>query len=140
MGDVNALLSRLDGVRRNGDDRWIARCPSHDDKNPSLTIRECTDGRILVHCFAGCGAVDVIQSLGLAMTDLFPERLGEFKPVRGPFSSWDALQALKTESAVIAIAASDCAEGKMNSQQTADRVALAAGRIATALEYIHGSP
>ena len=34
------ILDRLDGVRPTGDGRWIARCPAHDDRSPSLSIRE----------------------------------------------------------------------------------------------------
>jgi len=33
---ADILLARLDGVKRTGPDRWIARCPAHDDKRPSL--------------------------------------------------------------------------------------------------------
>lgn len=132
---VDVLLSRLSKVKQTGRDKWIACCPAHDDKNPSLTIRELDDGRILIHCFGGCGACDVVESLGLAMTDLFPERLGEFKHITHPFSAADALRALRRESAIVAIAAADAIEGKQSSQEDAERLAIAAGRIAEALEY-----
>lgn len=137
MGQVNELLSRLSGVKKTGPAKWQAKCPAHDDRTPSLAVAETPDGRILVHCFGGCGAADIVESLGLAVTDLFPERLGEFKRTQ-PFSAWDALQALRSESAIVAIAAGDVADGKVLAS-TADRVAIAAGRIATALEYVHGS-
>jgi hypothetical protein len=32
----------------------MACCPAHDDRNPSLSVRRAPDGRVLVHCFAGC--------------------------------------------------------------------------------------
>jgi DNA primase len=133
---VDALLSRLAKVKQTGRDKWIACCPAHDDRSPSLTIRALDDGRILVHCFSGCGACDVVESIGLAMTDLFPERLGEFKQIAQPFSAADALRALTRESAIVAIATADAIEGKQPSPEDAKRIELAAGRIAEALTYV----
>ena len=46
---------------------WVARCPAHDDRNPSLSLRE-VDGKVLVHCHAGCdqrAVVDVLKARGL---------------------------------------------------------------------------
>jgi hypothetical protein len=48
--------------RRVGPD-WIALCPAHDDRKPSLSIRQADD-RVLVHCFAGCPQQAVIAELG----------------------------------------------------------------------------
>ena len=42
---------------------WIARCPAHDDRKPSLSIREADDGKVLVKCFAGCEQALVIAAL-----------------------------------------------------------------------------
>ena len=132
--DVSALLSRLEGVRgRNGS--WVAKCPAHPDRSPSLSVKELQDGRILIHDFGGCGTDAILGALGIAMTDLFPERLGDFPPVKRPFSATDALRALAFESSVVAIAAADLAEGKSVDPM---RIAVAAGRIAEALEVTHG--
>ena len=68
------LLSRLEGVRQTGGDKWIAKCPSHGDRSPSLAIRRVGD-RLLVHCFAGCGALDVVHAVGLELSDLFDQPL-----------------------------------------------------------------
>lgn len=48
--------------------RWAggygtARCPAHDDRSPSLSVRDGDDGRVLVHCHAGCDGRDVIDAL-----------------------------------------------------------------------------
>lgn len=46
---------------------WSCRCPAHDDREPSLSIRE-VDGKVLVHCHAGCDqqtVVDALRSRGL---------------------------------------------------------------------------
>jgi len=70
------ILDRLDGVKQTGDRRYKARCPAHEDRDPSLSIYFALDGRILLHCFAGCSITDVLDSISLKITDLFPERLG----------------------------------------------------------------
>ena len=82
--NVHKLISRLDGVRSRGHDRWIAKCPAHDDRSPSLSIRETEDGTVLIKCFAGCGAVNVLQAVGLELVDLFPERLGHHRKGQNP--------------------------------------------------------
>ena len=71
---ADIFLSRLDRVRSTGHDRWIARCPAHDDGRASLSVRELDDGRVLAHCFAGCGAADVLAAVGLDFDVLYPKR------------------------------------------------------------------
>lgn len=72
MEVADSLLERLEGVRPNGRGRWMARCPVHEDRSPSLSIRETDDGTILLHCFAQCPATDVVTAIGLTLADLFP--------------------------------------------------------------------
>lgn len=69
---VEQFLERLEAVRRNGTG-WLARCPAHEDREPSLSIHEGDDGRILVKCFKGCEASAIVAELKLEMRDLFPE-------------------------------------------------------------------
>lgn len=138
---IDALLSRLDKVKTgNAVGRWNARCPAHEDRSPSLTIRYEDDGRILLHCFAGCSAVDVVGALGMSMTDLFPEALTRtsLPRIRAPFSALDALKCLVSESSIVAIAVSDVVAGRPLKDRDLDRVATAAGRLASALEVVHG--
>jgi DNA primase len=54
-------LARTLQARRVGS-CWMARCPAHDDHNPSLSITE-KDGKLLVCCHAGCAQSDVIDAL-----------------------------------------------------------------------------
>jgi len=56
------LLAMALGGREVGG-AWMARCPAHDDRRPSLSIDETADGRVLVHCHAGCDQRDVIAVL-----------------------------------------------------------------------------
>jgi len=52
---------------------WMAHCPAHDDREPSLSIRNA-DGKVLVRCHAGCEQVRVIATL---------RHLGLWKPNSG---------------------------------------------------------
>ena len=70
---LDLILSRLDKVKQAGNG-FMARCPVHDDKNPSLSITEGDDGRVLLKCFAGCSTEDIVKALGLTMADLFPHK------------------------------------------------------------------
>lgn len=71
---VENLLSRLKRVKKIGTDKYLACCPAHNDKSPSLAIKE-TDDRILVHCFAGCSADSITAAVGLTQNDLFRDEL-----------------------------------------------------------------
>jgi len=42
---------------------YMACCPAHDDRTPSLAIRDGDDGRVLIHCHAGCSQERVIAAL-----------------------------------------------------------------------------
>ena len=133
---TESLLSMLSSVKRTGQGRWLAQCPSHEDRSPSLSIRELDDGRVLVHCFGGCSVHEVISSVGLELTDLFPPREiegGKGKPERRPFPAADILRAIAFESTLILIAAADLLAGNPFNETDRARLALAASRIQAAL-------
>lgn len=65
------ILSRLQKVKKNGSG-YTALCPSHDDKQQSLSVKE-SGGKILVKCFAGCDASNIVSALGIELKDLFAE-------------------------------------------------------------------
>ena len=98
-----SLLSKLERVKRTGAGRWIASCPAHEDKRPSVTIRELDDGRILLHCWAGCGALDILQALGLDWQAIMPDPVSgarqdhRMKAVRKAFPTGDVLACLEQE-------------------------------------------
>jgi len=54
------LIASLDG--RQISDGWIAHCPAHDDRRPSLSVRVVGD-RVLVKCHTGCSQAAVIAAL-----------------------------------------------------------------------------
>jgi hypothetical protein len=56
------MIAKSLGGRKTGDG-WITRCPAHDDREPSLSIRNGSVGKVLVHCHAGCNQWRVIAAL-----------------------------------------------------------------------------
>lgn len=134
---VDRLLSRLECVKQTGPDRWIARCPAHDDRHPSLSVRETGDGTLLVRCWAGCSAAEVVHSASLTLRDLFPTTTADHH--RGPLpkrSRWDRADVWRCvahEAAVSAVAASAAAGGATITPEDAERAWLAADRLADAL-------
>jgi hypothetical protein len=133
---AETLLSKLDKVKRTGPGRWMARCPdpAHHDKGPSLSVRELEDGRVLVHCFAGCEVASVLAAAGLTFDDLYPERpIESGKAERRPFPAADVLRAISFEVTVVAIAASRILSGKPFVAADKERLFLAASRIQAAL-------
>lgn len=133
---ADQLLSRFDGVRRTGPDRWLAKCPAHDDKKPSLAVRELDDGRILLHCFAGCAVEDVLAAVGLGWDSIMPPRaVGDHvKRERRPFNAHDVLAALETELTIATLVVLDIGNGKMPTGAERERLLLASRRIQSAIE------
>lgn len=134
---VDALLHRLDGVRSNGPGRWAAKCSAHEDRSASLSVRQTDSGVVLIHCFAGCSAADVIASVGLDFGDLFPPREtadpeSHHGLQRPRFDAVAAFHALAHEAKVVAI----IAETLPSLDVVRDRLLLANCRINAALAAV----
>jgi hypothetical protein len=138
MSNINNLLNALQGVKRTGQNKWVACCCAHDDKSPSLAIKELDDGRILLHCFAGCDVASIVGAIGFDMQELFPERLEIKKGERRTFDAYQVLECLRDESMIVLLAASDiCANGFI-SVDDAIRVQQAHERISAAYDLARG--
>lgn len=141
---AETLLQQLDGVKKTGVGCWIAKCPAHADRRPSLHVRETEDGRVLIHDFGGCGADVILASIGLQMADLFPRR-PEFvdyrrsgRPRVPRIPAGDVLRALTDEVTIVSIAACDLIAGIDLNPNDRDRLLLASRRIAAAVELCNG--
>jgi len=69
---IGLVLSRIEKPKRQGANGWLALCPAHADKVHSLSVKLSADGKVLLHCHAGCETKDILSELGLEMKDLFP--------------------------------------------------------------------
>ena len=133
MTPLDNALSRLEKVRRRQPGQWSARCPAHGDKSPSLSIRETPDGAVLLHCFGGCETAEIVASLGLELSDLFPPRdkpTGTPKKIANLLTAGQALELLATETLFVAVAIGNFFHGMTLTQVDIDRLTTAAGRIA----------
>lgn len=135
MSATETLLAHLEAVKPTGAGRWLARCPAHADKRPSLSIRETDAGACLVHCWAGCSPGEIVAAAGMTMSDLFPPHADDQHAHRGerrPFPASDALRACSFEAALASVAASNLARGVQLTDADRDRLLLAASRLEAA--------
>lgn len=130
MMSADSLLSRLDKVKRTGPGKWQAQCPAHEDRGPSLAVRELDDGRLLLHCFAGCDVHSVLSAVSLDMAALFPERPIEHAPrERRPFFPQDVFEIARQEIGIVAVLAADMHANKLVSEADYERVFVAVERL-----------
>lgn len=129
---IEDVLSRLTKVKPSGKGRWNACCPSHQDKSPSLSLRELDDGRILLHCFGGCDVGEILGAIGMTLEDLFPKRLSDARAERAPFNAMDVLRGIGFELTIVAMCGSKLVLHPL-SEQDRQRLFVAVGRISEAL-------
>jgi putative DNA primase/helicase len=106
-------IAKALGGRKTGA-AWMARCPAHDDRAPSLSIAETCDGKVLVRCHAGCDQRDVIAALrARGIWDTDEQRPARFlgKPNRVPRSETDDDAIRRTEAALAIWHGAQSAEG-----------------------------
>jgi hypothetical protein len=129
---IDNIIAHLDKVKKSGKG-YQARCPAHDDNGPSLSLREGDDGRVILHCFAGCSAQSVVTALGLSMADLFPPTNQPRRPPPAPGVSRRELHAAADfERSILFILKCDAKHGKPISQVDMRRGQVAQQRLALA--------
>jgi hypothetical protein len=139
--NIDYILNKLEKVKTLKDNKWVACCPAHNDKSPSLAIAY-KDGKILLHCFSGCSSSQIINALGIDFSDLFDEKIhtdngNNARVQRGSgFTAIEALVALSYEARIIGLAAGDMAIGIQPSQDDLERIKLASLRIDAAIQFI----
>ena len=76
---INDFLGKLQGVKQQGHNKWIAHCPcsqnhKHKDKKPSFSVAfDTTTEKILVYCHAGCTYEEICGAMGCGKGDLMPQ-------------------------------------------------------------------
>ena len=143
-GRADVLLSRLQGVVKSGNG-WRAKCPSCDSRRrDNVSIAEL-DGRVLVHCFAGCEKDAVLAAVGLTWKDLAPPRAWPLSPEDArkerqrirEAGIGNALATLRREVVVLQAAHRILQQWRALSDVDADRLAEAAKLIdATAAVFV----
>jgi len=132
MTPFEQLLNSLQKVQKRGKN-YMACCPAHDDKTPSLSLTELDDGRVLIKCFAGCDTFEILSAVGLSLSDLFPNP-GLGQQYRH-FQSLSALSLKKPndkiehEKMILQIAKDDRANGKRLNELDLQRERLAFIRV-----------
>lgn len=126
---LSQLLNSLQKVRKIRDGQYLACCPAHDDKSPSLSIKLLSDERILIHCFGGCETENILDAIGMTFSDLMPENVGNHKRVSKLFYASDILQILAYESSLVYFYALDLSKGKSLSEEDRKRLLLSISRI-----------
>lgn len=154
LSPVRAVLNALDRVKATGPGTWLASCPTsahrHGDRSRGLSVREGDDGRVLIHCHAGCPVHEVVDALGMELSDLFPTReidyphhaphkgiIGRGRVRRVPWR--DLFEAIQRDLTVCSLAFSDMANGKTFSPGDAATIAKMASHLADEIsEVCHG--
>ena len=146
---AETIIERLDGVQRSGRG-WRACCPvcSKTSRSRKLAVSDSDDGRVLLHCFAGCDAAAIVQAAGLTLADLFPERLAADTPEdrrrrqrAAREAQWGAaLDALCLESKVVWFSAADVSLGIALSSDDTVRLKLAIDRIDEVQQILRPRP
>lgn len=134
---IDGFLRLLEGVRKTGNGRWIARCPGRRDKTASLSIRVKEDGNILLHDFGGLGVGEILSAMGLKFINLIPPALRKSKAGyanadQSGFNPYDALRCLEEDATILAIIANKIADGSSLSSNDMALVKRAQQRIESA--------
>jgi hypothetical protein len=131
---LDNFISRLSKAKRTGNDSYIACCPAHADKSPSMTVREVEDGMLLVHCFAGCGIDDIAGAIGFSISDLMPDKQPDElrKSRRIPFSPSDVLACAKNDAALLYVVMCDLDKGILLTEKQVKEAKKSAARIYSA--------
>lgn len=131
-----SLLSRLEGLRDRGNGQWIAKCPAHDDRSPSLSVRVESDGTVLLHCFGGCTPLEVLESVGLTLADLFPDRV-EHEPRKPYFDTATLIQLCEAEAWNVLAIAEDMKAGRHISDHDRELLRKAVLKFSGIVEVMH---
>jgi len=138
MSDYLQLLERFDKLKQTAPDGWIACCPAHEDKGPSLSVKDTGD-RLLLHCFAGCTFRDIADAIGARPSQFFAggyDRREFDKKHRVPWR--DIVVVLRSEMWILVGIASQLKQGKPLSEQDQSLLIEAGRRIEQAWRAANG--
>jgi len=131
-----SILSHFNKVSKTTkSNSYNCLCPSHEDRLASLSIKFADDGRVLMHCFAGCDIQSILGSVGLDLDDIVPKRIDLLKPIGKAYNPFAVLKSLKDEVLLVAIAGAELAQGKALEEGDRKRLMKAVRLIREGYEY-----
>jgi hypothetical protein len=136
---VDRVLDKLDRVKPTAPGRWASACPCcQSRRGRPISLRETTEGIVLLHVFCGCQKADVLAALGLTLADLFDRPVNHhIAPSRSRIPARDLLELVSFEVDAAAIILAAVIEGKSCSELAWQRLAQAAARIGRAKVHCH---
>jgi len=114
---LHDVLGQLDSASESGSG-WMARCPAHNDRDPSLWVNEGDEVDVVVHCFASCSKDEVARSLGY---DSYPDLCGSEELIACPFcDEEESVSVDATEGETGLWYCNECEEGGTGAEYVAE--------------------
>lgn len=133
---MHEILSHFDRVRATSkNNAYNCLCPAHDDRNASLSIKIQDDGRILMHCFAGCDIESILGAVGLSLDDIIPQRIDLLKPSGKAFNPFAILKTMKDEALFVYMCANEIEQGKTLQSSDKEKLLDTISKLKEAYEY-----
>jgi hypothetical protein len=134
---ITNILSKLKKVVTKPNDTWMACCPAHQDKSPSLSISQSNDGKILLYCFAGCSIEEITDALGIDLSQLFPDSHFNRSEYYHQLKQSQYKEILSNEKMIVAIAEAEVKRNQELGSKDRARHLLALSRIKKLEVLIH---
>lgn len=133
---MHPILSHFNKVRATSkNNSYNCLCPAHDDRSASLSIKICDDGRVLIHCFAGCDIQSILGAVGLNLDDIIPQRVELLKPAGRAFNPFAILKNMKDEALFVYMCANQIEKGQALVQSDKEKLLDTLHKLKEAYEY-----
>ncbi len=125
---LELVLARLEQVKKTREG-YMARCPAHEDKTPSLSVG-IGENLILLYCWAGCNVNVVMTAVGLRYEDLYYESRHKDDT---PAAAKTKPAFTKEKRRALALEANACASRLQDEVETLERLRRERGWTSEAL-------
>jgi hypothetical protein len=133
---MHSILSHFNKVRATSKSgSYNCLCPAHDDSSASLSIKICEDGRVLIHCFAGCDIQNILGAVGLSLDDIVPQRIDLLKPIGKAYNPFAILKNMKDEALFVYMCASHIEQGEKLETSDKQKLLDTITKLKEAYEY-----
>lgn len=145
--NIDDILSKLEKVKRYNDNSWVACCPAHDDKTPSLAIKIGDENRILMKCWASCGIDEIVTAMGMNLSDLMGDAPSVYEDWpghqsdhrrRNRMSPSVVLKAMASNMLLAGIIVCDVAKAGIATEEQKNKLLGLSGAFQEAADYVAG--